>query len=248
MYTEYLYTTPYLSNLAIFGWELLGTFVLILIGTSAVANVVLRRSGGYAGGTLMVVFSWAFGVFAGASIADPTGGHLNPAVTLSVLMTGGITVSQAIFYVLGQFVGAFLGAGATYLAFKKQFDTHDNPSETLGIFATGPQVRSYGWNVVTEIIATFVLILFIQLNPMANAALSYAAVALVVVAIGTSLGGPTGWALNPARDFGPRAMFALLPIGGKPAPDWAYAWVPIVGPLVGAILAVLVASAVSALR
>jgi glycerol uptake facilitator protein len=239
---EYLELVPELSNLEILSWEALGTFILILIGTSAVANNTLRTSGGKGGGWLMCALSWAFGVFAGASIADPSGGHLNPSVTLAVLLRGEITATQSVFYVLGQFLGAFLGALVTYLAFKKQFDTHDDPSSTRGIFCTAPTVRSYGWNTVTELIATFVLIVFVLLNPAANDALSYAAVAFVIVAIGTSLGGPTGWALNPARDFSPRVAFAVLPIKGKPDADWAYAWVPFVGPLAGAALGAGVAA------
>lgn len=232
-----------LTYFSAFAWEFLGTFILVLIGTSSVANHVLRKTGGHGGGPLMIAFSWAFAVFAGASIADRTGGHLNPAVTLAVWLRGDLPGRYVLFYFLGQFLGAFVGALFTYLAFKKQFDTHDNPDETLGVFATGPTVRSYGWNTLTEAIATFVLVLFILLNPVHNQALSYAAVAFIIVAIGTSLGGPTGWALNPARDFGPRAAFSVLPIAGKPNPDWAYALVPIIGPMLGAVAAVIVATA-----
>lgn len=233
-----------LTNGEIVMWEALGTGILMLVGTSAVANTTLKNSGGRGTGWLMCAISWGFAVFAGASIADPTGGHLNPAVTLAQIMRDVITVEQGVFYVIGQMIGAFCGAVLTYLAFKKQFDTHDDMSQTRGVFCTAPMVRSYGWNTLTEVIATFVLILFILLNPSTNAALGYAAVAFVIVAIGTSLGGPTGWALNPARDLGPRIAFAVLPIKDKPSADWAYSWVPIVGPMVGAAAAAGVAAAV----
>lgn len=215
-------------------WETLGTGTLMLIGCGTVANATLRHSGGRGGGWLMCALAWTFGVFAGASIADPSGGHLNPVVTLGFAITGKTAWSDVPAYFLGEFLGGALGAMAAYLVYKLQFDTHDQPGETRAIFCTGPTVRHYGWNVVSEAIATFVLIFWILHNPTGNAALGYAGVAFVILAIGLGIGGPTMWALNPARDLGPRIVYSLLPIKGKGSSDWAYSWVPIVGPTLGA--------------
>ncbi len=143
-------------------------------------------------------------------------------------------------YLLGQMVGAFLGAVLCWMAYKLQFDTHDEPAGTRGIFSTGPTVPNYAWNLVTEIIGTFVLLFWILLTGTSNTGLGYAAVAFIVVGIGASLGGPTGYAINPARDLGPRIAYAILPIKGKGSADWDYAWVPVVGPIVGGVLAGLV--------
>jgi glycerol uptake facilitator protein len=234
----------------IFLWELLGTAGLILLGAGVVANVVLKNTLGTGGGWLLINFGWGFAVFVGASIANPSGAHLNPAVTLGLIATGQSNFGWAEVpaYLLGQFVGAFLGATLAWLAYKLQFDTHDEPANTRGIFCTGPTVLNYGWNLVTEIIGTFVLVFWILLSPgveagddgvpvFGNGALGYAAVAFVVVSIGASLGGPTGYAINPARDLGPRIAYAVLPIRGKGSPEWNYSWVPVAGPLVGGVLA-----------
>lgn len=218
-------------------WETLGTGTLMLIGCGTVANNMLTRSGGKDTGWLMCAIAWTFGVFAGASIADPTGGHLNPVVTISFAMTGKTAWADVPAYFLGEFLGGALGAVGAYLVYKLQFDTHEEPGNTRAIFCTAPTVRSYGWNVVSEAIATFVLIFWILHNPANNAALGYAAVAFVILAIGTGIGGPTMWALNPARDLGPRIVYALLPIKGKGSRDWAYSWVPIVGPTLGGVVA-----------
>ncbi len=232
----------------IFVWELIGTACLTLLGCGVVANVVLTRTLGHNGGWLLVNFGWGFAVFAGASLAAPSGAHINPAVTLGLAVADRLDWDQVPFYFAGQLVGAFLGAVLCWLSYKRQFDTHDNPGGTLGIFSTGPTVRSLPWNALTETIATFVLVAWILLSPPAatgadgvpqfgNEALGYAAVAFVVIGIGNSLGGPTGYAINPARDLGPRLAYAVLPIRGKGTPDWGYSWVPIVGPLLGATLA-----------
>jgi glycerol uptake facilitator protein len=223
-------------------WETLGTAALILLGCGVVANVVLKKTLGNNGGWLLITVGWAFAVFVGASIANPTGAHLNPAVTLGLIATGHSNFGWAYVpaYLIGEFLGAFIGAVLCWLAYKLQFDTHDEPAGTRGIFSTGPTVRNLPWNLVTEIIGTFVLVFWILLNPAGNAALGYAAVSFVVIGIGASLGGPTGYAINPARDLGPRIAYAILPIKGKGSPDWNYSWVPVVGPLVGAILAGLI--------
>jgi glycerol uptake facilitator protein len=234
-------------------WELLGTAALILLGAGVVANVVLKKSLGFGGGWLLINIGWGFAVFVGASIANPSGAHINPAVTIGLLSTGESTFGWAMApaYFLGQMIGAILGATLAWAAYKLQFDTHDEPVNTRGIFCTGPTVPNYTWNVVTEVIGTFVLVFWILLSPGAaagddgvptfgNSALGYAAVAFVVIGLGASLGGPTGYAINPARDLGPRIAYALLPIRGKGSPEWNYSWVPVVGPIVGAILAGIV--------
>ncbi|OXM61737.1 MULTISPECIES: MIP/aquaporin family protein [Amycolatopsis] len=245
-----------MSALGIFIWELLGTGTLILLGTGVVANVVLRKNLGNNAGFLFVTFGWAFGVFTGASIAAPSGAHLNPAVTLGLAIAGKTPWEDVPIYVAGQMVGAIIGAVLCWATYKLQFDDHPEPENTLGIFSTGPQIRSYGWNLVTEIIGTFVLVAWILLSPTAtageagvpefgNSALGYAGVSFVVLVIGISLGGPTGYAINPARDLGPRIAYALLlPIRGKRDGDWGYSWVPVVGPLAGGALAALLYLAV----
>ncbi len=229
-------------------WELMGTAALILLGAGVVANTVLRKSLGFQGGWLLVNFGWGFAVFVGASIAAPSGAHLNPAVTIGLLAADKLAWADVPAYLIGQLAGAFLGAVLCGLTYKLQFDTHDEPENTLGIFATGPTERNYAWNVVTEFIGTFVLVFWILTSPtvkmdeagvpqFGNSALGYAAVAFVVIGIGNSLGGPTGYAINPARDLGPRLAYAVLPIKGKGSPDWGYSWVPIVGPLLAAVAA-----------
>ena len=235
----------------IFLWELMGTAMLTLLGCGVVANVVLKKTLGNDGGWLLINIGWGFAVFVGASIANPTGAHLNPAVTLGLLSADKLGWDKVPPYLLGEFAGAFLGAVLCWLAYKLQFDSHDDPGGTRGIFATGPTVPNYTWNLVTEIIGTFVLVFWILLSPglkvatdgtpsFGNGALGYAAVAFVVISIGNSLGGPTGYAINPARDLGPRVAYAILPIKGKGSPEWNYSWVPIAGPIVGAVAAGLI--------
>jgi len=233
----------------IFLWELLGTAGLILLGAGVVANVVLKKTLGNSGGWLLINIGWGFAVFVGASIANPSGAHLNPAVTLGLAAADKTAWADVPAYLLGQMVGAFIGAVLAWLTYKLQFDTHDEPANTRGIFCTGPTVPNYTWNLVTEIIGTFVLVFWILLSPGAakvgddgvpvfgNGALGYAAVAFVVISIGASLGGPTGYAINPARDLGPRIAYAVLPIKGKGSPEWGYSWVPVVGPIVGGVVA-----------
>lgn len=218
-------------------WETLGTAVLIVLGTGVVATVVLERSKGSGGGWLLINFGWAMGVFAGASIAWRSGAHINPAVTLATAISGDTPWTDVPFYFGAQLAGAIIGATLAWLAFKKSFDDDPALANSVSIFATGPVVKHYGWNVITEVIATFVLVFFILTSPTDNGGLGYAAVAFVVLGIGNSLGAPTGYAINPARDLGPRIAHALLPIRGKGTSDWSYAWVPIVGPLVGSALA-----------
>jgi glycerol uptake facilitator protein len=224
--------------------EILGTAILIVLGAGVVATVLLPKSKGFNGGWLLICFGWGFAVFAGVYVAYKSGGHLNPAVTLG-LLAGGIdfakgidpTVPNMLVYWAAQMIGAFLGAVVAFLAFKKHFDLEADPAEKLGIFATGPAIRSYGWNLVTEFIGTFVLVFWVVISGKTPTQIGPLAVALLIVGIGASLGGPTGYAINPARDLGPRIAHFVLPIKGKGSSDWAYSWVPVLGPLAGGLVA-----------
>jgi len=235
-----------LTNGQIFLYETLGTATLLLLGCGVVACAILRDSKGFGGGWLLINFGWGLAVYMGVYVAFPTGAHLNPAVTVSQLMVGNITGGQAIFYFLGELLGAFLGAVVAWLAFKQHFDVEEDAGAKLAVFSTGPAIRSYGWNLVTEIIGTFVLIFLILVSGGTPSQVGPLFVALVVVGIGNSLGGPTGYAINPARDLSPRIAHAILPIPGKGSSDWAYSWVPIVGPIIGSVLATLLFQAVGA--
>ncbi|PZP13961.1 MAG: aquaporin family protein [Brachybacterium faecium] len=240
----------------IFLYEIAGTAMLLLLGGGVVANNILARTKGYGGGWLMINVGWGLGVFAGVYVAYQTGAHLNPAVTLGLLANGsdmfpgnaeaGLaaipgTIPNVLVYLLAQLIGAFIGAILVWLAYKNHFDVEEDPGKILGVFSTGPEIRNYGWNFITEVIATFVLVLVIIMFGATPSGLGPLAVALLVVSIGASLGGPTGYAINPARDLGPRLAHAILPIPGKGSSDWGYSWVPIVGPIVGGVLAGLVA-------
>ncbi|WP_127842623.1 MIP/aquaporin family protein [Actinomyces wuliandei] len=236
-----------LSMVEIFLSEAFGTFLLILLGVGVVAAVSLPTSKAKDAGWIVVTWGWGLAVFAGVYGAYATGAHLNPAVTVGLTVAGSdlaegvpATAGNIAVYVVAQFVGAILGAVAVWLTYKKQFDQDADPAAKLGVFATGPAVRSYGWNVVTEAIATFVLVGWILASGQTPSQLGPLAVALVIVAIGLSLGGPTGYAINPARDLGPRIAHAFLPIPGKGGSDWAYSWVPVVGPIIGGVAAGLI--------
>jgi glycerol uptake facilitator protein len=230
----------------IFVYETFGTALLLLLGCGVVATAILRNSKGDGGGWLLINFGWGIGVFVGVYAAFPTGAHLNPAVTVSQWMMGNIDAGQAFTYFAGEFVGAFIGAVLCWLAFREHFDAEEDPGKKLAVFSTGPAMRSPIWNVVTEVIATFVLIFWILISGGTPTAVGPLAVALVVVGIGASLGGPTGYAINPARDLAPRIAHAILPIKGKGPSDWSYSWVPVVAPIIGAVLATLAFKATDA--
>jgi glycerol uptake facilitator protein len=234
------------SNGQIFLYETLGTAMLLLLGCGVVATAILRDSKGYGGGWLLINFGWGLGVYAGVYVAFVSGAHINPAVTVSQWMMGNITAGQAPVYFAGEFLGAFLGAVVAYLAFKLHFDAEEDPGAKLAVFSTGPAIRNYGWNLATEIVGTFVLIFVILISGGTPTEVGPLFVALLVVGIGASLGGPTGYAINPARDLGPRIAHAVLPIKGKGSSDWGYSWVPVVGPIIGAIIATLVFQATGA--
>ncbi|MEE1650558.1 MIP/aquaporin family protein [Brachybacterium sp. J144] len=229
----------------IFLYEIAGTAMLTLLGGGVVANAILGKTKGNGGGWLLINFGWGLAVFAGVYVAYKSGAHLNPAVTLGLLASGAeeygpgiaVGVGSTIAYLLAEVIGAFLGAVVCWLAYKTHYDQEQDAGTILGTFSTGPEIRSYGWNLVTEIIATFVLVLVIIMFGATPSGLGPLAVALLVVGIGASLGGPTGYAINPARDLGPRIAHAILPIPHKGGSDWGYAWVPIVGPIIGGVLA-----------
>ena len=231
----------------IFASEVFGTFLLILLGCGVVAGVALPTSKAKDSGWIVITMAWGLAVFVGVYAGYKTGAHLNPAVTIGLAVAGrdlaeGIPASATniVVYFAAQMVGAILGATAVWLTYKKQFDQKADAAAKLGVFATGPAVRSYGWNVVTEAVGTFVLLAWIIASGKTPSGLGPLAVALVIVVIGLSLGGPTGYAINPARDLGPRIAHALLPIPGKGDSDWAYSWVPVVGPIIGAVAAGLI--------
>jgi glycerol uptake facilitator protein len=229
--------------------EVIGTALLLLLGAGVVANVILPRTKGFGGGWLLINFGWGLAVFVGVFAAYRSGAHLNPAVTLGLLASGAeeyadgvaVTVTSTLVYLAAEFLGAFLGAVLAFLTYKNHFDEPADPAVKLGVFSTGPEIRSYGWNFFTEVVGTFVLVYVILQFGNTPHEMGPLAVALLVVAIGASLGGPTGYAINPARDLGPRIAHAVLPIKGKGSSDWAYAWVPVAGPIVGGVLAGLAA-------
>ena len=233
----------------IFGSEFLGTLILILLGCGVVANNHLPKSKGHANapGSLQINWGWGFGVMFGVYAAYKTGGHLNPAVTVGLAIAGkdlapGIlaTAGNITIYILAQFAGAFVGAVLCWLAYKQHYDEDCDPALKLGTFATGPEVRNPLWNTITEAIGTWVLVLWVILSGFTQGVkIGPLAVGLLIVSIGASLGGPTGYAINPARDLSPRIAHAVLPIKGKGDSDWGYAWVPVVGPMIGAVLAAL---------
>ncbi len=227
--------------------EVLGTGALILLGDGVVAGVLLAKSKAQNSGWIVITTGWAFAVFAGVIIAGPiSGAHLNPAVTLGVAMNGGIPWAEVPVYVAGEMLGAFLGAVLVFLHYYPHWAETENADLKLAVYSTGPAIRSPLWNILSEVIGTFVLVFVIfafsnNRGPAEGlASLGALPVAFLVLVIGLSLGGTTGYAINPARDLGPRIAHFLLPIPGKRDSDWSYAWVPVVGPLIGAALAAIV--------
>ncbi len=247
-----------MSNGDIFVGEVIGTAILILFGAGVCAAVTLRYSKARASGWIVIAFGWGFGVLAGAYTAAPlSGGQLNPAVTIGIAVDTG-EWGKVWVYLLGQIVGAMLGAVLAYLVYLAQFQanvrteettdgTAGEPVPTLGIFSTIPEIRNPVANLVTEIIATVALVLpvlaFGLTKGLGESGTTVLIVSLLVVGIGLSLGGPTGYAINPARDLGPRIVHTFLPIPHKGGSDWAYAWIPVVGPLIGGALAGLIYNA-----
>ncbi|MFD7166058.1 MIP/aquaporin family protein [Streptomyces violascens] len=236
-----------MSNGDIFVGEVLGTSILVLFGAGVCAAVTLKHSKARAAGWVVIAFGWGFGVLAGAYTAGPlSGGQLNPAVTIGIAIDTG-SWDKVWIYLCGEMTGALLGAVLAYLAYFAQFQANadkDDALPTLGIFSTIPEIRNPVANLVTEIIATVGLVLpvlsFGNTKGLGESGVTVLVVALLVVGIGLSLGGPTGYAINPARDLGPRIVHALLPIPNKGTSDWSYAWIPVAGPLIGGALGGLI--------
>ncbi|OHO64250.1 MIP/aquaporin family protein [Corynebacterium sp. HMSC036D02] len=236
-----------MTGMDAFLWEFIGTALLLLLGNGVCAVVNLRTSGARGSDWIVIAMGWGLAVFIGASVADPTGGHLNPAVTIMLAVNGSLEWGLVPYYLLGQILGAMLGAFLAWATFKQLFDANNLDEagnvtgankNTGGIFFTKPAHPNNGWNAVTEFIATCVLLMFIAFGPTGGelGPLSYFGVAFVIVSIGLSLGTATGYAINPVRDLGPRIMYAfVLPIKDKGDANWGYAWVPVVAPTLAAV-------------
>jgi glycerol uptake facilitator protein len=232
--------------LSIIGAETIGTALLILLGDGVVAAVLLTKSKAQDSGWIVITFGWGFAVMVGAySVGHFDGAALNPAVTLGLWINGNINGSFAWHQWVGEFLGAFIGATLVYLSYFTHWRETEDPGLKLAVFCTGPAIRNYFWNFVTEVVGTCVLVFGILFltgsfqGPVLAGGLNTLLVAFLVVSIGMSLGGPTGYAINPARDLGPRIMHFLLPIPGKGSSDWSYSWVPVLGPLVGGAIGAL---------
>lgn len=228
--------------------EFLGTMILIILGDGVVANVTLNKSGMKGAGSIQITFAWGLAVMLPAFIfGAASGAHFNPALTIALAIDGSMGWDLVPGYIVAQFAGAFVGAIIVYLLFKDQFDATDVADTKLGVFCTGPSIPNMGRNILSEAIGTFILVFAIkglgQVKDMAPG-LGNLLVFGIIVSIGMSLGGLTGYAINPARDLGPRLAHAVLPIKGKRDSNWGYAPVVIVGPIVGAIAAVLLYQAI----
>lgn len=228
-----------------FTGEFIGTMLLILLGNGVVANVVLNKTKGNSSGWLVITLGWAIAVFTGVyASAAASGAHLNPAVTIALAYSNG-DWSNVPLYIAAQFLGAMTGTTLVWLAYKQHYDATDDASAKLATFCTGPAIRSTAHNLLTEIIATFALVFGVMMMTKGDnslGSLDALPVALLVLGIGLSLGGPTGYALNPARDLGPRIMHAILPIKNKADNDWGYSWIPVAGPVIGGLLAAFIHS------
>ena len=223
--------------------EFIGTAILIAFGNGVVANVLLNKSKGQNGGWIVIAFGWSMAVFVGVyAVTKYSGAHLNPAVSICLALTGKFNWADVPDYVMAQVAGAFCGSVLMWLTYRNHFDITDDTTAKLAIFSTIPAIRNPVFNLVSETVASaiFLFLVLMIISPADNhGALEALPVAFLVLAIGLSLGGPTGYAINPARDFGPRMAHAILPMGKKGSSDWAYAWVPIVGPILGAFLAAI---------
>lgn len=229
--------------------EFLGTMLLILLGDGVVANVTLNKSGMKGAGSIQITFAWGLAVMVPAFIfGAASGASFNPALTLALAIDGSFDWALVPGYIIAQFAGAFVGACLVYILFKEQFDATDDPGAKLGVFSTGPSVPNLPLNILSEAIGTFVLVFAIKgtgnVAGLGDMGLNYIFVFAIIVSVGMSLGGLTGYAINPARDLGPRLAHAVLPIRGKGDSNWSYGIVTLVGPIVGAIVAVLVYGAI----
>ena len=231
--------------------ELIGTMFLILLGNGVVANVILKGTKGHNSGWMVITTGWALAVFVGVVIAAPySGAHLNPAVTIALAIVGKFAWSKVALYVMAQILGALFGASLVWLVYRDHFNSTADPDTQLAVFSTGPAIKNTRFNLLSEIVGTFVLVFVVfyftnpelgpDKTPMGLGSLGALPVAFLVWSIGLSLGGTTGYAINPARDFGPRIAHSLLPIKEKGSSNWKYAWIPIAGPFIGAAIAALV--------
>jgi glycerol uptake facilitator protein len=227
----------------IFISELIGTMLLVLLGDGVVANVTLNKSGMKGAGSVQITFAWGLAVLLPAFIfGASSGAHFNPALTIALAAEGSVSWNVVPTYIIAQLLGAFLGAALVYVLFKGQFDLTEDTATKLGVFSTGPSVPNTGLNLLSEAVGTFVLVFAIKgIGNVANLApgIDKLLVFGIIVSVGMSLGGLTGYAINPARDLGPRIAHALLPIKGKGDSNWKYSWIPVVGPVIGALAAVL---------
>ena len=228
---------PYLA-------ELIGSAILILLGNGVVANVVLDRTKGQNGGLISITFGWAIAVFVAVFASTRLGGnaHLNPAITLAFAMAGKFAWSAVPIFIVAQMLGCMIGSFLVWLSYHEHYKVSTGADLILATFSTGPAIRQPLYNFITEAIGTFLLmfgVFYLAAPTSSLGALDALPVALLVLGIGLSLGGPTGYAINPARDLGPRIMHALLPISNKGSNDWPYAWVPVFGPIAGGLLAAL---------
>lgn len=232
-------------------YEFLGTFILILMGNGVVANSILKNTKSEGAGWLNITFGWGLAVFMGVTVAGPhSGAHLNPAVTIGVATAGLFNWNLVLGYILSQLAGAFTGAVVVYLYFKQHYNKTDDLDLQFATFSTSPAIRNFRSNLFSEIVGTFVLLLLVffivgpsfEGDTIGKVAIGLGSigaipVTLVVLGIGISLGGTTGYAINPARDLGPRIAYTILPFHKKGSSDWSYSWIPIVGPIIGAVLA-----------
>lgn len=226
--------------------EVIGTMLLILLGDGVVANVLLAKTKGNNSGWIVITTAWALAVFVGAySVAAVSGAHLNPAVTIGLAVAGKFAWANVFPYIIAQFIGAFLGATLVWLHYLPHWAETKDTGLKLAVFSTGPAIRNVTANLISEIIGTFALVFGILAidGPVVEGgsfgALGIIPVAFLVWVIGLALGGTTGYAINPARDLGPRIAHFVLPIAGKGDSDWGYSWIPVVGPIVGAVIAAL---------
>jgi glycerol uptake facilitator protein len=225
--------------------ETVGTGLLTLLGCGVVAEVLLNKSKGQNSGWVVITFGWGLAVAVAIWAAGPfTGAHLNPAVTIGFAVEGTTEWSDVPQYLIGEMLGAFLGAVLAWAAYYLHWGETEDPGLKLAVFSTGPAIRNPAWNLITEIIGTFVLVFGVYAIVNSELAeLTPLAIGLLVVGIGMSLGGPTGYAINPARDLGPRIAHFVLPIPGKGDSDWGYSWIPVIGPIIGGIIGALAAGA-----
>lgn len=229
--------------------EIIGTALVILLGDGVVANVVLNKTNGFNSGWIVITMGWGMAVFTGVFVsAAASGAHLNPAVTIALAIAGKFSWQLVPMYIAAQMLGAMIGSFLVWVAYKQHFDATENTALKLAVFCTSPPIRNARQNFVTEVIGTFAFILaiFFIVSPADKlGSLDALPVALLVLGIGLSLGGPTGYAINPARDLGPRIMHAILPIKNKGTSDWKYSWVPVIGPIIGGVLAALLFMVIS---